>query len=317
VDLGEKSLSVKDLSGWEPQGTTLAFIGRESEFHAAIHATAIANLATLKPELGNWNVRLIQTGEEDLAEVMKILHQKRIWGLIFTAPLKSAGLKLLSPVMLAGPQSRPGLGGADATAERVGAVNLAMWRPNGYWGVSTDGAAISWFLSDHWKIDFNGRNVVIFGAGAMGRAAAVEALSQGCRELWMGNRTQERTWDAIEQILPSPMMRARTHGFNMLKPSAKIPRMALIINALPLSARGTPTAPLKLEYFDRGSAYLDLVPAPTPQLEEAKKLKLTAMGGQRILAWQARHHVEFLTGVRADFDTLLWVVNELGAKKSG
>ena len=45
-----------------------------------------------------------------------------------------------------------------------------------------------------------GKIVFVIGAGATGRAVVVEALQTGCKEVWIGNRTQENAWAAIDQI---------------------------------------------------------------------------------------------------------------------
>lgn len=313
-------ISFEALKSWTPpaQGTTVAFLGPEADFHRALHGAAIGMLAVLKPEMADWKLLSVDTTAETLAETLKLLHGKKVWSVVFTAPLKPPALKILSPSFTdtarSDEQNILGLGSADATAERVGAINLALWRPTGYFGISTDGAAFIWALEEALHLKMKGEMIFVIGAGALGRAVAVEALSQGCRELWIGNRTQEHAWDALDQIVPSPNMRARVHSFNLLKPSPKLPKNGLIVNALPASVRGSDTAVLDLARFEDSSSYFDTALTPTELTKLAEERGMLTGFGRRMFAWQTRRQVELMTGATPDIEMLVWAVSEAAGK---
>jgi hypothetical protein len=100
-----------DLPSWQPEGTVVAFLGGEAVMHAALHEAAISSMSALKPELSGWRCIPVECPADKLKETLAQLHAKRIWGVVLTAPLKSAALDLLSPT----PSAKVGL--AARTAE--------------------------------------------------------------------------------------------------------------------------------------------------------------------------------------------------------
>jgi shikimate 5-dehydrogenase len=314
------TIPFKDLESWAPQGTTLAFLGEEARLHAKIHAAAIGSLADAHPELhaSDWNAAVIEAGEQEIPQALKILHARHVWGVVFTLPYKSVALKTIAPAITKVQRAEEAtvedmtasIGSAEAIAERVGAVNLALWRPTGFWGLNTDGESFTRSFFDVFKTKLKARNIVILGAGAFGRAVAVEALSRGCRELWIGDRNAENAWAAVDQILPSITMRGRTHTFCLQKPSAKIPPSAIVVNTIPFGARASETAAFDLSRFDGNSIYFDTAIAVTPHVAQAEKMRLPVSLGKRLLAFQTCVHVEHLTGMRPALDRVLSLVNE-------
>jgi shikimate 5-dehydrogenase len=151
--------------------------------------------------------------------------------------------------------------------------------------------------------------VLILGAGAMGRAAATEALSMGCKELWIGNRTQDNAWSALEKI-SSTLMRGRSHSFNLIKPSPKVPKQGIIINTLPCPARGSDTAQIDWQRYDSDCLYLDLIPTPTLCREKAAQRGMQTADGKLVIAKQVQRHCELLTGGSPDLEIILWAVAE-------
>ena len=324
----QKTVSFSELETWAPAGTTVAVLGLESSFHAGLYSAAMANLLPLNPQLSQWNFVAVEASPGNLREVILKLHEKNVWGVILTRPFKSLALQLLTaeyrttgpireengaPVSAIPPQIKPPIGTTEALAERVGAVNLLTWRPNGYWGISTDGAAWLKAVESDLHTKVKGKTVIVIGAGAMARAVAVEALQWGCRELWLGNRTQENAWDAIDQILPSMNMRGRTHTFNLLKPSPKVPRSALIVNTLPIEARDEGNPALDLTRFDRSSLYFDVSILPSVANKTASSLDIMNCTGTHLWTHQILDHIERLIGVKPGFDFVQWAVSEAAA----
>lgn len=316
------TISFENINNWQPQGTVVAFMGAEAAFHASIHNAVMEKISLRKPDLSNWYTVIIETNESNFAETLKILHAKHVWGVVFTAPLKNLALRIISPVFQNNQRGAitptddmlMGIGSAEAIADRIGAINLAQWRPNGYWGLSTDGESFVRAFFDGLKTKLKGKTVVVLGAGAFGKAVAVEALTRGCRELWIGNRTQEHTWDAIDQILPSANMRARVHSFNLAKPSPKVPKSGIIINTLPLGARQAGISGLEIDKFDRTSIYFDTALVATPEVKAAEARQMPLGMGKRLFARQVCRHIELLTGTAPALEVVVWVVNEAAQK---
>ena len=196
---GFEKLSFEQLKEWTPEGTVVAFIGEEAELHAYIHRMVMNALKKERTELSDWKSVIVEANESNLAQTLKILHGKHVWGIIFTSPLKSTALRIISPSfqderrgeITATEDMTVGLGSAEALADRVGAIDLALWKPRGYWGLSTDGTAFTLSFFDSFKTNLKTKVVVIVGCESFGRAVAVEALSRGAKEVWIGGAKQE------------------------------------------------------------------------------------------------------------------------------
>lgn len=317
MDTPQSTIAYSQLDNWTPSDKTIAVIGDEAVFHARLHQASLGTLISINPQLAEWKFQAVEATQENLREVIKKLHDKKVWGIVVTRPLKTPTLKLLTIDIMAkkGENSPQPLGSAEDIAERVGAVNLMTWRPNGYWGISTDGSAWGKALQSTLNQKPRGKQLVIVGAGAVARAVAVEALTTGCRDLWIGNRTQENAWDAVDQIVPSINMRSRSHTFNLIKPSPKVPQKALIINTLPDDARDEGNPALDLSRFDRSSLYFDCEISPSPSNKIAEELGMSQTPGAHMWAHQILDHIEILIGESPSFDFAHWTVTEAAASR--
>jgi|GEM_PF-2135864 shikimate 5-dehydrogenase len=311
---GVEKVTYEQLDDWQPSGTVVAFLGEEAGFHAHIHNLALGALKKERIDLAEWNNVVIQNVDAaNLASTLKTLHAKHVWGIIFTSPIKSIALKTISPSfeeqkrgeITLTEEMTEGIGSAEALADRVGAVNLAIWKPRGYWGLSTDGTAFTQAFFDNFKTKLKTKSVVVFGCESFGRAVAVEALSRGATEVWIGGVQKDKAWDAVDQIVPSMNMRGRIHSFEISKPSPKIPQTAIVVNALPIRFRDTPEGTFDLSYFTRLSTYFDTSLSANAMVVQAEKLGIPMSMGKRLVAHQVRLHIKYLTDIDASIDAVL------------
>jgi shikimate 5-dehydrogenase len=318
------SIELSQLQALQPPKKTVVFLGDYAPLHAKVHETALKSLVSTYPEIAEWELLTLNSTAGELEGVIKTLHAKKVPAIVFTAPLKSPALKILSPDNEKNGEKKPvrpgelppekpqGFGNAEATAERVGAVNLGLRREKGYWGVSSDGVALR-RLFEEMRIELKSMNIVVFGTGGFGRAAAVEALTQGCHELWIGGNTKDNALDALDQISPSFQMRARTHSFAIDSLPAKMPKTAVVINALPPETADGKNHMANLSFFNaQESIYFDSQLSSSPAYRHAQEPKWkNASLSHRFLAWQTYQHIELITGTCPDIEEIYKVVQKL------
>lgn len=311
-------LSLADISTWQPPASSIVFVGPQAHFHAQAHAAGLQYLSSKHPHLSQHALFTVGLSPTDLIPTLQAFHAKKVLAVIFTAPLKRDALLALSPPHAPGAAKDSstkvafevihGLGAAEAAAERIGAVNLALWRPNGYWGLSTDGDALSWVLSRKLSALMRGQPVVIIGVGAFGRAVAVQALSTGCQSIWLSGRNQDAVLTALMHIVPSPQMQMRSHRWNHLKPSGKVPTRGIIVNTLPADAevRESFTASVPFSHFiAKDTVYFDITLSSTPQLVEAQRLGMLSCNACSLFAYQVTKHLELITGQAPSVEAIL------------
>jgi len=83
------------------------------------------------------------------------------------------------------------LTGIDSLAEKIGAVNTLVRTEGGYKGYNTDMPGLYRALQRE-GVSFQGRKVVILGAGGVARAVAIMLLEKGAAGVFLLNRTREK-----------------------------------------------------------------------------------------------------------------------------
>ena len=92
------------------------------------------------------------------------------------------------------------LDGLGESASIMGAVNCAVRREGKYIGENTDGKGFLKSLKE--KVNPNGKQIVLFGAGGAARAIGVELALAGVKKIIVVNRSQKerrRTHRPLEQ----------------------------------------------------------------------------------------------------------------------
>ena len=100
-------------------------------------------------------------------------------------------------------------------------------------------------------------------------------------------------------------MRGRIHSFSVAKPSAKITKTAIVVNALPLALKNDEKSMIDLTWFSRLSTYFDTTLIPTPMVVLAEKLGIPMGMGKRLTAHQVRLHIKHLTDIDVNMAAVL------------
>lgn len=180
----------------------------------------------------------------------------------------------------------------DPLAENIGAVNTVIAGPDGWVGYNTDGPAVVQSLAE--RLELDGAEVAIVGAGGAARAAAV-ALSEAGAELTVLNRTLSKAEEIAELVggsAGSPELLEQR-------------RFAAIINATPLGMPGgglRDQTPVPRDWLHGTEVVFDMVyrPRRTRLLAEAEARGCTTVEGLEMFVRQAAAQYRLLTGNSGD-----------------
>ena len=177
---------------------------------------------------------------------------------------------------------------ADSVTDRaalIGAANTLYFSKNG--GVhadNTDGYGfIQNIIDEIPDYDFYDKTALIYGAGGSARAIASALISNGVREVGITNRTRSKA-----QII-SEDLGAKVSVVDWRAAPETIGRADLIINATSMGMIGQPEFSQPISRAKKTALVIDIVynPLATELLNEARKLKLKAIGGIGMLINQA------------------------------
>ncbi|MDR3708859.1 MAG: shikimate dehydrogenase [Capsulimonadaceae bacterium] len=139
----------------------------------AMHNAAIAALGL------DWVYVPFAVAPVAVAEAVAGIRALGMLGVNVTVPLKQAVIPYLDEI--------------DPVAERLGSVNTIVNRDGILTGYSTDGPGFLWDLADN-GVSFEGKRVLIWGAGGASRAVAAALAERDCR-VTVANRTLARARD--------------------------------------------------------------------------------------------------------------------------
>ena len=108
-----------------------------------------------------------------------------IHGLNVTVPYKSEVIASLCDV--------------DELAGHIGAVNTLVRQENGYKGYNTDVTGLFRAMESE-NIVIEGEEIMILGAGGAARAVAYLCASRGARQIYLLNRTKQKSMDVANEI---------------------------------------------------------------------------------------------------------------------
>jgi len=137
-------------------------------------------------------------------------------------------------------------------AKRAGAVNTLIHKPTGWHGDNTDGLGLVRDLTERHGLDLRARRTLLIGAGGAAHGVAPALLDAGIGELFIVNRTPERT-DALADALGQPG-RVHPRYFDDLR---GLGSFDLIVNATS-AARESALPPLPMALPAPRSAAVDL-----------------------------------------------------------
>lgn len=126
---------------------------------------------------------LVEDGK--IGEAVRGAHALHIKGLNVTVPYKSAVI--------------PYLCGIDPLAHKIGAVNTLVRSGDGYQGFNTDMPGLYRALLSE-DVTLTDREVIILGAGGVGRAVAMMCAMNGASLVYLLNRTAEKARIVAEEV---------------------------------------------------------------------------------------------------------------------
>ena len=246
-----------------------------------LHNAAIGELASRSPSFSNWVYHKIEVDAQNLGSALPHLAKCGYRGLNLTIPHKVEIFSIIDSI--------------DDEARHIGAVNT-LWNNASEWqGYNSDGYGLERALMGKLNISLASANILILGAGGAARAAAAQALSRGCKKIWIGNRSSTR----LHQ-----MIKALSHSFDVECifpfeitniPGAIFEQESLvIINATSLGLNAEDLSPIILEDFPRSTKVYDMIynPAETPLLKQARSLGMQYENGLSMLIYQAVRSLE-------------------------
>ena len=203
-------------------------------------------------------------------------------GCVLSGPLREAALPLVAA--------------ASPTATFSGAVSLIEQRPEGLVGHMTDGRGIVEALRAH--VDPAGKSVLIVGADACGRAAALELALAGASRLLVCDPQAERTLALVDALTGVHAVEA-----SMLEWQAAIalPDQVGIIVLAPLSGHKSAFMELRREVFVADAV---LAGHLSPAAAQAADQGCCVVDGIEIHAAQTAIDFHALSGVEPDAEML-------------
>lgn len=197
-------------------------------------------------------------------------------------------------------------------AQRAGAVNTLIRTATGWHGDNTDGAGLIRDLTERHGLDLRARRTLLIGAGGAARGVAPALLDAGVGDLYIVNRTPERT-DALADALGQPG-RVHPRYFDDLR---TLGSFDLIINATSAARdAGLPALPFTLMATNpRGTAVdLSYGEVAVPFLAWARSAGAhDCIDGLGMLVEQAAESFERWHRVRPETDAVYTMLRERDA----
>ena len=210
-------------------------------------------------QLGDYRYCLFEKEPEEIAAFLK---SGDFTGLNVTIPYKKDVIPYLDEL--------------SAAAQRLGAVNTVVRRPDGSLiGHNTDYFGFQWLVRKS-GLEVAGKKVLVLGSGGASNTAVAVLRELGANVVVI-SRTGENNYENLPRHADA----------------------AVIVNATPVGMYpNTGKSPLSLELFPWLEGVLDVVynPARTQILLEAERRGLVALNGLWMLVAQAKESAEWFTG---------------------
>jgi len=257
-----------------------------------MHNAAIAKLRPANSRFNDWAYYRFDIAPEDFAEAVPLFYKNNFLGLNLTIPHKVQAMDLIY--------------GVSADGERMGAVNTLVWGEHGYDGFNTDGYGFKNALKADLGVKLRGSTVMLLGSGGAARAAAVQCLLDGCKKLYVGNRSVER----LEQLMA--VLQAMPGGdcaeaFALSNPPTDLPEQGVLVNATSLGLKETDPAPFDVRILPKTWAVYDMIynPDATRLLLDARSHGLRAANGLSMLVHQGVRSLEIWSHAEADAQIMM------------
>lgn len=274
----ESPLTIEDVIPLPQDQVGLAVLGApiKHSISPQLHHAALEELSTRNSNFSNWQYHKIEVESKDLASALPYLAKCGYRGLNLTIPHKVEVFSLLDTI--------------DPEARNIGAVNTLKHDGVKWQGFNSDGYGLEHALLGKLDAPFDSANVVVLGAGGAARAAAAQALSRGCKSLWIGNRSALRLEELVGELSNSFNTNCVT-TFEISQIPLALFRIEelVIVNATALGLKKDDPSPIPLRDFPASTKIYDMIynPPETNFLKEAKLMGMAYENGLSMLVHQA------------------------------
>jgi shikimate dehydrogenase len=212
-------------------------------------------------------------------------------GCLLSGPLRAAALPVVAT--------------ASPAATFAGAVSLVTREPAGPAGHMTDGRGVLEALRAH--VDPAGGRVLVVGAGAAARAAALELALAQAAEIVVCSRSPERAAAVVDAVAGLGASAASVLPWG---PTIEVPdRVGIVVVTVPATGP-KPTAPLAALRPDLVVADLAVVGQPAPAVAAARQHGACVIDGLEIHCERTAIDFQSLTGIEPDTDELREALDE-------
>jgi shikimate dehydrogenase len=248
---------------------------------------------------------LFEVEPKDLEDFLGSLKAKGVSGLNVTIPHKIKAREYLEKN-----------GSLDENARRLGAVNTITVTADGLCGYNTDGPGFYRSLIEDLRIEPEGKNVFVLGAGGAAKAI-VMYLGNAPKKISVCDIDSGKTGDLVKhyaKYFDAKRLHIVTGGDAM---KAALGESDLMINATPVGMDGADPSPVDKALFHPGLYIYDLVynRPYTRLVKEANSAKVHAVTGLGMLLYQGAIAFEIWTGRKAPVNIMRRSLREALQKK--
>ena len=296
-------LSIDEIVALPSTKVGLGVLGRPiaHSISPILHHAALAKLSSNEPNFSNWKYERIDVDPGELSHALIELQRSGYIGLNLTIPHKVEILRILETV--------------DDEAKMMGAVNTLHYEQGKWVGYNTDGYGLSRGISNDLSFDVNESNVLILGAGGAARAAAVQCLLDGCKRLFVVNRSLERLKNLVTPLIQKfGSHRVTGSDLKNLTLNEFEHKKWLVVNATSVGLKeDDPSAlPFNCSLLGEGSAVYDMIynPLKTTLLKDADHAGLLSANGLSMLAFQAAKALEVWTQKKVSAEIMMMAAKD-------
>lgn len=229
----------------------------------------------------------LKVEKEDLAIVVKALKSLDFVGFNVTIPYKKDIMKHIDENSI--------------EAILMGAVNTVKKIDGKLYGYNTDGEGFLRSFKEEAKTSFEGKKVVLIGAGGVARPIAVKIASEGAEKISLVNRTKEKAIELAEAVNENVKEIVQVYNFEDKTFKMAVEESDIVINTT--SVGMTPdikSTPISGSYFNGSQIVYDVIYTPfeTKLLKDAKKKGCKTINGLGMLFYQGIKAYEIWTGFK-------------------
>ena len=264
---------------------------------------------SLSPYIHNyWLKDLGKTGiytkkkvkEENLAEIVNDVKNKKFIGVNITIPFKEKILKYVDEI--------------DEVVKASLAANTLFLKNNRVVATNTDGIGFVNSVQKDCRFQLKGKSVFLVGAGGAARGILSSLIKKEVKEITLQNRDLSK----VEKILKEFKKKSKTKMNKQSWEERKIPESVdLLINATSLGLKKDEGLEINLSQMKKTSLVYDIVYAKgqTKLIQEAVKFGLRYQGGHAMLVRQASESFKIWFGKYPNEEKVIQLIQLLEKQK--